>query len=119
MSEPRDSLWKSRSSLVAFYDALFSQTKYNTLVPTCAAVGTTAVVLSDANEKRRYMAIFNDGDNANVYLGLGVTAVNNNGIRLNPAGGAYEINLLNLTLGTISAITKVASQNVTWVEGLE
>lgn len=119
MGKNRDNLQTSRQSLHAFYDAYFGEPKFGALVPTCASVGTTSVVLANANTNRRYMAIFNDGDNSNAYLGLGVVAELNKGVRLNPSGGAYEITALNLTIGTISAITAIASQNITWVEGTE
>lgn len=56
-----------------------------------------------ANPNRTYGLFVNDGTNI-IYLGMGIPAVSGRGIRLNAAGGAYEINLTNPFYGEIHAI---------------
>ena len=77
--------------------------------------GTTTQQAVAANPTRRYLLLVNDSDNA-IYISLGKEAVINHGIRLNSAGGSYEINSTNLWLGNISAVSSVASKILTVVE---
>ncbi len=67
------------------------------------ATSTTAVLASNAS--RKYALIVNDSD-AIMYVGVGVDAVLNRGLRLNPNGGSYEMSekLGNLATGAINAI---------------
>jgi hypothetical protein len=67
------------------------------------AVGTTLALA--ANASRTYALFINDADEA-IYLGLGVAAVMNKGIRLNANGGSYEMSaaLGNLYAGAVNAI---------------
>ena len=79
------------------------------------SVGSSTTAIIAANTARKYLAIVNDSDEA-VYLGLGVSAVMNKGIRLNPNGGTFEINALNLCTGAINGICTSGSKNVTVTE---
>ncbi len=67
------------------------------------ATSTTQVLAANAN---RVHALFvNDSDTV-IYVMLGAAAVLNQGIRLNPGGGAYELSLKmgNLYTGLVNAI---------------
>ncbi len=79
-----------------------------------AAATTVALV---ANRFRVYAAFVNDSVQT-IYLGLGVAAVLNDGIRLNPNGGAYEITGENLFLGAVNAISAAGAANLTVSEGI-
>jgi len=70
--------------------------------PVIAALTTAALV---ANASRTYALFINDADEA-MYLGLGVAAAMNKGIRLNANGGSYEMSaaLGNLYAGAVNAI---------------
>ncbi len=72
--------------------------------------GTTQEALA-ANPDRRYALLINDSDEA-MYLGIGVAAVANRGIRLNAAGGSYEISeeagaLFQDAINVIGGTTKI------------
>jgi len=56
-----------------------------------------------ANPLRRYALLVNDGGD-DVYLGMGIPAVANRGIRINSGGGSYEISLMNPWYGEIYAV---------------
>jgi hypothetical protein len=70
--------------------------------PTVTSADTTPLA---ANAARRYVLLVNDSDEA-IYLAFGVAAVAHRGIRLGPAGGAYEMSAAygNLYVGAIHAI---------------
>ena len=55
------------------------------------------------NPARQYALLVNDGGDE-IYLGMGIPAVINRGIRLNNGGGSYEINLTNPWHGEIYAV---------------
>ena len=59
-------------------------------------------VLGD-NPARTYALLENDGTD-DIYLGMGIPAVANRGIRVNNGGGSYEINLTNPWYGEIYAV---------------
>ena len=84
---------------------------------TRAAV-TSRVVITDVSGEvlaeslsRAGAVICNDGNEV-VYLGLGDDAVAGEGIRLNPLGGAYEITLNNLFLGSVTAVCAAGKTSV-------
>lgn len=56
------------------------------------------------NPLRTYALLVNDGTD-DIYLGMGIPAVLNRGIRLNNGGGSYEINLMNPWHGSIHAVS--------------
>jgi len=80
------------------------------------SVGSSDTQVLVANAARKFAVFVNDSDEA-IYLDLSATAVMNEGIRLNAAGGAYEINLLNLYTGEVSAICASGTKNLTVTEG--
>lgn len=55
------------------------------------------------NPLRTYALLVNDGTD-DIYLGMGIPAVANRGIRLNNSGGSYEITLMNPWHGSIHAV---------------
>lgn len=65
------------------------------------ATGASAVALA-ANASRRYALFVNDSDTT-MYLALGTAAAVNTGIRLNAAGGSFEMSEMagNLYLGAV------------------
>ncbi|MBA7676742.1 hypothetical protein ES703_84986 [subsurface metagenome] len=56
------------------------------------------------NPSRKYALLVNDGID-DIYLGMGIPAVANRGIRVNNGGGSYEINLMNPWHGSIHAMS--------------
>lgn len=80
-----------------------------------ATVGVASVSVLGANGKRVGATFVNDSDTV-IYLTKGHTAVLNTGIRLNANGGSYEITMLNLWKGEISAISSAATKNLVWTE---
>jgi len=83
---------------------------------TKVSVGATDTQVLVANSARKFAVFVNDSDTV-IYLDLSATAVINEGIRLNANGGSYEINLLNLYTGEVSAISSVATKNLCVTEG--
>jgi len=71
--------------------------------------GDTQVV--PVNKARSWLEIVNDSDTI-IYLALGRTAVLNRGIRLNAAGGSFNVNTSNLFKGFIRAIHGGAGDKV-------
>lgn len=69
------------------------------------AVTTSSQTALAANADRKYAMLINDSDTA-IYLKIGTAAVANEGIRINPNGGAYEMSstIGNLYTGVINAI---------------
>lgn len=88
----------------------------STATPTKVAVGAVSTAVLVANANRKFTVFVNDSDTV-IYLSLSGTAVMNEGIRLNAAGGNYEINLINLYLGAVTAICAVAGKNLTVTSG--
>jgi len=82
--------------------------------PVVLVLNTTTMVL-EPNPRRSAAFIVNDSDTI-IYLALGVVAVLNRGIRLNAAGGAFEINSTNLFKGVINAIASVTDKNLCVIE---
>lgn len=78
---------------------------YTTPTHTEAAVATSTTVVIAANPARKYLLLVNDSD-AVVYIRLGEAAVLNEGIRLNAAGGSYEMSFKNgdLFTGAVNGI---------------
>ena len=67
------------------------------------ACSATQQMILPANPGRTYALLINDGA-ADIYLGMGIPAVVNRGIRLNNGGGSFEINLTNPWQGEIYAV---------------
>lgn len=88
-----------------------------TVTDTKVAVGTSTTVVLAANP-RRHEAVFVNDSNKDIYLARGNDAVMHEGIRLNAAGGSYEINRDNLFLGAINAIAEGGAKNLTVSEGI-
>ena len=78
-------------------------------------IGTASTRILQANGKRTYALLVNDSDTV-IYLGKGRPAVLNVGVRLNAAGGAYEISLVNPYYGAIYGIAGAITKNLTWNE---
>lgn len=78
--------------------------------------GTVSVLVLKANSRRLGAVLTNDSDTI-IYLSLGVNpAVINRGIRLNAAGGGYEIALNNPWDGEVYAVSLVNTKNLCFVE---
>ena len=78
------------------------------------AAASTEILATNAN--RNFAELVNDS-NEEIYLSLGGTAEASKGIRLNPLGGTYSINAMNLYTGAINGICASGSKNITVVEG--
>jgi len=78
---------------------------YPTATHTTATVTTATGVALAASGARRYALFINDSDTT-VYLMIAASAVANQGIRLNPNGGSYEMSgeLGNLNAAAVNAI---------------
>lgn len=72
------------------------------LAPTLVAAADTPLLPKNIN--RVYALIVNDGTD-DIYLGMGMPAVMNRGIRVNNGGGSYEITAMNPWHGEIRAIS--------------
>jgi len=83
-------------------------------VYTGGSVGPVSYVVMDKNADRMGATFVNDGSNV-VYLCLGGIATIG-GIRLNAAGGSYEINSTNLFTGQVSAITSSGTTDIVMME---
>jgi len=77
-------------------------------------VAVTPTLILGANGKRTGATFVNDSAGV-IYLSKGDTAALNAGIRLNAAGGSYEINLLNPWHGAVHAIAG-ANLLLVWTE---
>lgn len=80
--------------------------------------GYSEVALA-ANASRRYALFVNDSDTT-MYLALGAAAAENSGIRLNAAGGSYEMSELlgNLYRGAVNVYCASASKKLLVSEGV-
>ena len=76
---------------------------------TSVSVGTSSVEVAADNPDRAEIVVQNDHATQVVYLSLGGTAVANNGIRLNAAGGSWTSNSYT---GAVSAIATGAATTV-------
>ena len=74
------------------------------------AAATSTVVVAE-NGSRYGIEITNDSDEV-IYLGLGVPAVLNQGIRLNAAGGNWSPNAAAVWTGAINAISTSGGKNL-------
>ena len=80
------------------------------------ATGSTSEAALAANEDRIYAIFVNDSDTA-MYLRLGETAVEHEGILL-ASGGNYEINLTNLFRGVVNVICVSSGKVLMITEGV-
>jgi hypothetical protein len=76
-------------------------------------VGAASAQIVAANDARVEVTICNDHATQVVYLALGATAVANQGIRLNAAGGSYTTSSFT---GAINGIATGAGTVVTFAE---
>ena len=74
-----------------------------------ATVGNTTTQILPKNSGRVYAVIVNDSDEA-IYIGLGVAAVLNKGIRLNANGGSIEIDGEQPFRGAVNGICASGSK---------
>jgi len=81
-----------------------------------ARVGTTSTLVLPANIGRKYASFVNDSPEV-IYLSLGREAMPGEGIRLNPEGGWYEMDVTNLYLGDVYAVS-TGEGNLSIVEGV-
>lgn len=89
---------------------------FSTATNTFQTIGIVSTPVLAANPSRKFVVLTNDSA-ANIYIALGPTAVVGSGILLVANGGSFEITLMNLYTGEISAISAVAgSRNLTVVE---
>jgi len=83
-----------------------------------ADVTTGSTLVLPLNKVRTSALFINDSDVV-IYLRLGQDAAVNTGVRLNPAGGAYEITLINMFKGAVYAIHGGAGNKVLCIEEVE
>ena len=91
-----------------------------TITYSVLATTTSSQLALAVNTNRKYAMLINDSDTA-IYVKIAATAVANEGIRLNPNGGAYEISsaIGNLHIGEINAIHGgTGTKNLLIVEGV-
>lgn len=92
---------------------------YGTATHGTAGIGTASAQVIAANPRRNYLLLQNDGT-VDVYLRLGTAAaVLNEGVRLSPGGGSYEMSrgAANIYTGAIQGIVSVGTQKVLRLEG--
>ncbi len=76
------------------------------------SIGSTNTPIVDALSTREELVIVNDSDET-IYLGIGSTAVVNEGIRLNANGGSFSTDSWT---GSVNGICASGSKNVTVTE---
>jgi hypothetical protein len=81
------------------------------------AAGPASTVALAANIQRKYAILVNDSANP-IYLNFAGPAVVNTGIRLNAAGGSFEMMPGNVWRGAINMISAVASDVLLVTEGV-
>jgi len=79
--------------------------------------GDTSEAALAANTNRVYALFINDSDTV-MYLRLGETSVDHEGIRLSASGGSYEINSLNLYKGLVNVICETSGKILLVTEGV-
>ena len=79
------------------------------------AIAAVSTIVREYNTKRTYIVLVNDS-NETIYLGMGVPAVMNIGVRLNAEGGSYERTPEKPFYGPIYAICAPGAKNLCWVE---
>jgi len=80
---------------------------------------TVASTIVLAANKHRTTVIFTNDSDSTIYLKLGQDAAVNTGIRLNAAGGAFELNKSNMFKGRVSAIHGGSGNKVLCIEEIE
>lgn len=92
---------------------------YATPTHTWPVIANATTVALAANANRLYACLVNDGTEP-IYIKLGVAAVMNQGIRLNAAGGSYEMSreIGNLYVGAINGICASGGMTLVVTEGV-
>jgi len=90
-----------------------------TIAHTYVTVGVSSVSALPTNAARKYALLINDSD-VPIYLKIGSAAVLNQGIRINPNGGGYEMSAAydNLDTRPIYAISSEAGKKLLCTEGI-
>jgi len=83
--------------------------------PSSVTVGTSSTLICNANLRRRFLCIVNNGDNP-VYLAFGTAAQMNKGIRLNANGGSIMLTPMCITTEAVYGIAS-ANTDVVFIEG--
>ena len=83
--------------------------------PKGVSVGNTTTSVLGANPNRGFADFVNDSDEV-IFLAKAITAVMNEGIRLNAAGGSHTIDGSNPYYGPLSAICASGSKVLTVTE---
>ena len=83
-----------------------------------ANVTTSSTLVLPSNKFRTSATFVNDSDET-IYIRKGQNAALNTGIRLNAAGGAYSITLVDLWKGDIHAIHDGVGSKVLCIEEVE
>jgi len=78
---------------------------------TSVTVGSASTKVAEAKGSRNSLVLTNDSDEI-MYLSFEGAAVMNKGVRLNAAGGSYEVNFTNPFIGNIYAICTSGSKNL-------
>ena len=91
-------------------------TTFTHTAPVIAAVTTAALA---ANASRLYVCLVNDSTEP-IYIKIGAAAVMNEGIRINAAGGSYEMSqdIDNLSFAAINAICNSGGMTLLVTEGV-
>lgn len=105
-----------RSSSTSGNNNNATQSEIAVVSETTVMVTTSDTLLLVANASRKDALIINNS-NSDVFISRGLTAVINRGILLRANGGFYEINLLNLYKGKISAIATSGAVSLMVSEG--
>jgi len=92
---------------------------YTTPTHTQPVIANATTVALAANANRLYALFVNDGTEP-IYLKIGVAAVMNQGIRLNAAGGSYEISRRsgNMNVGAFNGICASGGMTLLVTEGV-
>ena len=87
-----------------------------TVTNSATTVGNTTTEVMDEDLDRKWAVFINDSDEV-IYLAFGADAVLNQGLRLNAAGGTFEMTTFNCYQGAINAICTSGGKVLTHCEG--
>jgi hypothetical protein len=80
-----------------------------------ATLTTASITVMATNASRKFATFVNDSS-GKIYLALGGTAVMGRGIPLLSEGGSFEITMMNLYTGVVSAIAELPNSNLAITE---
>lgn len=101
---------RTSPSTIAAIGVVSTKTALTASTPIAVSVGTSTGAVVGTNASRKGLILVNTSVNT-ISLGLGVSAVLNSGITLQP-GGTFEMDEYSFFTGAVNAIASVAASNL-------